>query len=66
MSEAEYIPDPRIRMVRVTGASMYTHAHVVCLDERRGAPLVKAFLDIVKELQGRGHDPVDEHRQRQS
>lgn len=66
VSEAEYIADPRIRMVRVTGARMYTHAHVVCLEERRGARLVKAFLDIVGELQGSGHDPVDEHRQRQS
>ena len=30
---------------------MYTHAHVVCLEERRGARLVKAFLDIVADLQ---------------
>jgi LysR family transcriptional regulator, low CO2-responsive transcriptional regulator len=51
VSEIEYIPDPEIRMVRVSDAQMYTHAHVVCLEERRGARLVKAFLDIVAELQ---------------
>ncbi len=56
VSEIEYIPDPAIRMVRVSDAEMYTHAHVVCLKERRGARLVKAFLEIVAELQrGRAH-----------
>jgi DNA-binding transcriptional LysR family regulator len=53
VSEIEYIPDPEIRMVRVSNAQMHTHAHVVCLEERRGARLVKAFLDIVDELQKR-------------
>lgn len=51
VSEIEYIPDPEIRMVKVSDAQMYTHAHVVCLEERRGARLVKAFLEIVGELQ---------------
>jgi aminoethylphosphonate catabolism LysR family transcriptional regulator len=51
VSEIEYIPDPRIRMVKVSDAQMYTHAHVVCLEERRGARLVKAFFEIVGELQ---------------
>jgi aminoethylphosphonate catabolism LysR family transcriptional regulator len=51
VSEKEYIPHPDIRMVRVSDAEMYTHAHVVCLEERRQARLVRAFLDIVGELQ---------------
>jgi aminoethylphosphonate catabolism LysR family transcriptional regulator len=51
VSEIEYIPDPELRTVRVSDAAMYTHAHVVCLHERRGARLVKAFLGIVAELQ---------------
>lgn len=51
VSEIEYIPDPEIRMVPVSDAEMYTHAHVVCLQERRGARLVEAFLEIVGELQ---------------
>jgi aminoethylphosphonate catabolism LysR family transcriptional regulator len=53
VSEIEYIPHPRLRMVRVSDAQMYTHAHVVCLEERRSARLVKAFLGIVEELQQR-------------
>jgi LysR family transcriptional regulator, low CO2-responsive transcriptional regulator len=51
VSEIEYIPDPQLRTVRVSDAEMYTHAHVVCLRERRGARLVEAFLGIVAELQ---------------
>ena len=51
VSEIEFIPDPALRTVAVTGARMYTHAHVVCLEERREGRLVKAFLDIVAELQ---------------
>ena len=51
VSEIEYIPDPALCMLRVRDADMYTHAHVVCLEERRGARLVKAFLDIVADLQ---------------
>ena len=51
VSEIEYIPDPEIRMVTVGDAEMYTHAHVVCLEERREARLVQAFLEIVGELQ---------------
>jgi aminoethylphosphonate catabolism LysR family transcriptional regulator len=53
VSEIEYIPAPEVRMVRVTDAEMYTHAHVVCLLERREARLVRAFLDIAEELRAR-------------
>ena len=51
VSEIEYIPDPALCMLRVRDADMYTHAHVVCLEERRGARLVEAFLRIVADLQ---------------
>jgi aminoethylphosphonate catabolism LysR family transcriptional regulator len=51
VSEVEYVPDPEIRMVRLRDAAVFTHAHVVCLEERRGARLVEAFLEIVRELQ---------------
>lgn len=53
VSEIEYVPDPEIRMMRVSDAQMYTHAHVVCLEERREARLVRAFLEIVELLRMR-------------
>jgi aminoethylphosphonate catabolism LysR family transcriptional regulator len=51
VSEIEFIAHPQLRTVRVTDAVMHTHAHVVCLEERRGARLVNAFLEIVGQLQ---------------
>lgn len=54
VSEIEYIPNPEICMVRVSDANIFTHANVVCLKERRGARLVKAFFGIVEDLQRRG------------
>jgi len=56
VSEIEYIPDPAIRRVPVRDAEMYTYAHVFCLQERREARLVKAFLGILDDLlQSRRH-----------
>lgn len=51
VSEVEYIADPALRMLRVHDAEIHTHAHVVCLKERRSARLVAAFLGIAAELQ---------------
>lgn len=50
VSEAEFIPDPRIRAVPVTDAEIYTYAHVVHLKERQNARLVRAFLDVLSGL----------------
>lgn len=52
VSEIEYVPHPDIRRIPVSGAQMYTYAHVLCLQERKEARLVKAFLEIVAELLG--------------
>jgi aminoethylphosphonate catabolism LysR family transcriptional regulator len=50
VSEAEFIPDPRIRAVPVADAEIYTYAHVVHLKERQNARLVRAFLDVLAGL----------------
>ena len=50
VSEAEFIPDPRIRALPVTDAEIYTYAHVVHLRERQNARLVRAFLDVLAGL----------------
>lgn len=47
VSEAEYIPDPRIRALPVSDAEIYTYAHVVYLKERQNARLVRAFLAVL-------------------
>jgi DNA-binding transcriptional LysR family regulator len=50
VSEAEFIPDPRIRPVPIADAEIYTYAHVVHLKERQKARLVHAFLQVLAGL----------------
>ena len=50
VSKAAYVSHRVLHMVRVRDAEMCAHAHVVCLAERRGARLVKAFFDVVDEI----------------
>ena len=50
VSEAEFIPDPRIRALPVSDAEIHTAAHVVYLEERQNARLVRAFLAVLSGL----------------
>jgi aminoethylphosphonate catabolism LysR family transcriptional regulator len=54
VSEAEFIPDPRIRALPVIDAEIYTYAHVVHLRERQNARLVRAFIDVLGGLLAAG------------
>jgi aminoethylphosphonate catabolism LysR family transcriptional regulator len=47
VSEAEFIPDARLSLVRISNAEIFTAAHVVYLRERTHSRLIKAFLDVV-------------------
>ncbi len=47
VSEAEFIPDGRLRAVRIADAEILTEAHVVVLRERRHSRIIKAFLSVV-------------------
>jgi LysR family transcriptional regulator, low CO2-responsive transcriptional regulator len=53
VSEVEFTPHPRLHTLRVSDAEIYTYAHVVCLAERRSAPLIAAFLGVVDGLLAR-------------
>jgi len=51
VSEAEYVADPEITMIKISDAEMYTNAHVVCLKDRKEARLIRAFIDIAATIQ---------------
>ncbi len=58
VSTAEFIPDPRIRMLPFLDVDIFNYAHVVCLEERKGERLIRAFLGVVRELmKQRDRDP---------
>jgi LysR family transcriptional regulator, low CO2-responsive transcriptional regulator len=50
VSIAEFIPDPRLRMLPFADVDVFNYAHVVCLQERKGERLIRAFLGGVTEL----------------
>lgn len=50
VSLVEYVPGPGLHMVRISDAEILTHAHVLCLTERRDMRMVRAFLDTVMPL----------------
>jgi aminoethylphosphonate catabolism LysR family transcriptional regulator len=55
VSKSEYVPDERLRAVRIAGDPVTTHIHVCCLRERRESRLVASFFDAVSAL---GQPPV--------
>lgn len=57
VAETAYVADPRLTTLRIDGAPLHTHPHVICLAERRRAPLIANFLSVVDELAVR---PVDD------
>lgn len=50
VSKAEYVPDERLRAVRIEGDPVTTNIHVCCLRERRESRLVASFFDAVSAL----------------
>jgi LysR family transcriptional regulator, low CO2-responsive transcriptional regulator len=50
VSEIEFVPDPRLRIVAIADAGVRTHAHVACLVDRRASRVVAAFFDVVDTL----------------
>lgn len=47
VSEVEFVPGPGLHAVRLEGAQVRTHVHMVCLAERRDMRMVQAFFDVV-------------------
>jgi aminoethylphosphonate catabolism LysR family transcriptional regulator len=50
VSEAAYVPDSRLRAVRLSDVGVWTETWVACLRVRRSARPVRAFLDAAEAL----------------
>ena len=57
VSEAEFIPDERIRPVRIEGDPAYTETYLYCLQERHGSRLLGSFLAVVNDTLAAGQAP---------
>jgi len=47
VSQSEYVPDPRLKPVRIEGDVISTDIHVCCLRERRDSKLISAFFGAI-------------------
>ena len=54
VSEAEFIPDPRIHMIRIEGEPLFTETYLYCLAERRASRLISSFFDSVQRSGRKG------------
>ncbi|NWL76872.1 LysR family transcriptional regulator [Pseudomonas taiwanensis] len=45
VSEAEFIPDPRIKPIRIEGDPVHTETYLYCLAERRNSLLISSFFE---------------------
>ena len=50
VSNLEFMPHPDLRKLSFEKANVRTHAHVVCLRERRDSCMIHEFFQIVEEL----------------
>ncbi len=47
VADFEFVPHPRLTMVRISDASIHTEYRLACLQERRNSPKIAAFMDTV-------------------
>jgi len=50
VSEAEFIPDPRLAPVRIEGVEVFTETYLYCLAERKESRILKSFFDAALAL----------------
>ncbi len=50
VSDFEFIPHPKLRILNISNAEIYTYAQVVCLKERRESRVIRAFLEVVEGI----------------
>ncbi|MBT3304968.1 MAG: LysR family transcriptional regulator [Alphaproteobacteria bacterium] len=57
VSEIEFVPHERLKIVRTSNQEIYISFYVACLNSRRNRPLIKAFLEVAENIiEGRGKD----------
>ncbi|WDY55737.1 LysR substrate-binding domain-containing protein [Pseudomonas sp. PSKL.D1] len=46
VSEAEFVPGPRLKAIRIEGDPVFTETYVYCLTERLGSQVIDSFLGM--------------------
>jgi aminoethylphosphonate catabolism LysR family transcriptional regulator len=55
VAQTAFVADSRLVVLPIRDMALSTHVHVICLAERRSAPLIASFLRVVEELKLTGN-----------
>ena len=50
VSEIEYVPHEKLRLIRIIDADVFISFYVACLSRRKNRPLIQSFLKIAKKM----------------
>ena len=50
VSEIEYVPHKKLRLIRIIDANVFISFYVACLNRRKNRPLIQSFLKIAKKM----------------
>jgi aminoethylphosphonate catabolism LysR family transcriptional regulator len=50
VSELEYVPHERLRLVRISDADVFISFYVACLNRRKNRPLIQAFIKTAQNM----------------
>lgn len=48
VNAVEFVDHPRLKLLEISDGPLLSEAQVVCLSERQGSPLVRAFLEVAE------------------
>jgi aminoethylphosphonate catabolism LysR family transcriptional regulator len=50
ISEIEYVPHEKLRLIRISDADVFISFYVACLNRRKNRPLIQSFLSTAKKM----------------
>jgi DNA-binding transcriptional LysR family regulator len=50
VSEIEYVPHEKLRLIRISDADVFISFYVACLNRRKNRPLIQSFLRTAKRM----------------
>jgi aminoethylphosphonate catabolism LysR family transcriptional regulator len=58
VAQTAFVADSRLVVLPIRDMTLSTHVHVICLVERRSAPLIASFLGVVEALKPTGNSSL--------
>jgi aminoethylphosphonate catabolism LysR family transcriptional regulator len=60
----DYVPDSRLHMIRIDGASMTIPFFATCVAQRQNRPLIRRFMEVAEDIQAEWRQALRPRRKR--